>query len=74
MIDLVWCDKTCKPVPFGIVNDEIIPCCVILGMNFFLANSLIVDFHRQVVVSEHNGKYIVVLMNNKLKEETYCQT
>ena len=42
-------------------------------MNFFVANSLIVDFHRQVVMSEHNGNYIVVLMNNKLKEETDCQ-
>ena len=24
MIKLVWCVETCKPVPFGIVNDEII--------------------------------------------------
>uniref|UniRef100_A0A6A7FN12 RNA-directed DNA polymerase n=1 Tax=Hirondellea gigas TaxID=1518452 RepID=A0A6A7FN12_9CRUS len=52
--------------PFAIVEESLIPCCCVLGINFIKANKIILDFNEQIILIKQNGKnikYPINLMN-----------
>ena len=72
-VKLIGCTKLqfslsgeiCKPLMFGIVKDDILPCCILLGINFLEDNKFIMDFYQQCIT--HSGSKMshnIVLISN----------
>ena len=49
-------DEDFKTFPFAVVEEGVIPACILLGANFMVENRLVMDFQRQVVT--HKGKVL----------------
>ena len=45
-------NETCDKLPFAIVKDGSIPCCILLGANFIRNNNLELDFYKDSVAFE----------------------
>ena len=52
-LSIIINEQSCNKVPFAIVNDDSIPCCVLLGANFIIRNDIEMDFCNNTVALEN---------------------
>ena len=49
-IDLIFENEiVIKDIPVTVVSDEVLPVCIILGLNFIITNNIVFDYSRSVI-------------------------
>jgi len=62
-----------KSVAFAVVEENVMPCCCLIGANFLVENELVVDyFNKCLLFSNGHSNYSYPLKCTRNKKETLC--
>ena len=60
-------------VPFALVQDDVIPCCCLLGQNFLDANGIKVDYDLEAVTFNRNSsEYLCPMVSSDISDFSLC--